>query len=96
VTGWRVGTPTLHGIYSNDEFCSRFRRSIERIPTPEEIRTEEVDSCDHCPSVSIDTYFGNRICKVGNRKLKLTAWGCVHSECPLRNGPLMLRLKEGV
>jgi hypothetical protein len=37
VTGWRVGTPTLHGIYSNDEFCSRFRRSVDRIPTPEEL-----------------------------------------------------------
>jgi hypothetical protein len=58
------------------------------------VRTEEVDACQNCSCCSYDLSFTTGTCEAGDFRVDNVE--SVSPECPLRNGPILLRLKEGV
>jgi predicted RNase H-like nuclease (RuvC/YqgF family) len=58
------------------------------------MRVEEVDSCQNCSCCSYKPYEHIATCEADD--FTIHDLRSIHKECPLRNGPMLLRLKEGV
>jgi hypothetical protein len=58
------------------------------------VRTEEVDACQNCSCCSYDARVRTGTCEADD--FTIHDLRSIHEECPLRNGPMLLRLKEGV